>query len=255
MPEHPTLEDIALFVYGQLPDPKPIEDHIDECADCAAEVILGREMRYTESLGLIDRSTPSGSTDQQGGNDFTESAGRDVTNQPVPSSKNEGGKRRGLSAKQDMTLPSARTITKAPVARRVPASWFAIAAVVLLLLSGGLIVTIGLAMRSTRDLAAARSEVNGLRAELRRLKSGEEVALAPGIEFHVDKSARTPARAEIWEANYQPNDPPAESLRRIYTASDGEVKEFIDQMRESKKPDFEILTAVKLRFGPPEAKP
>jgi hypothetical protein len=47
MSEHPSLDDIALFVEGRSPDPSRIEKHIDHCPDCASEVLHGRELRYT----------------------------------------------------------------------------------------------------------------------------------------------------------------------------------------------------------------
>ena len=92
MPEHPSLEDIALFVHGKLLDPSVIEQHLDECADCATEAVLGREMRYLDALGLIGRSPPSDSADQHGGEGFTESSERDVTSRSIPASHSEESK-------------------------------------------------------------------------------------------------------------------------------------------------------------------
>jgi hypothetical protein len=46
--EHPSSEIIALFVDGQLVDRGAIEKHLDSCADCAAEVVIARQVRYAK---------------------------------------------------------------------------------------------------------------------------------------------------------------------------------------------------------------
>jgi len=53
MPEHPSLEDLALYIDGEIADPKVIEAHLECCEDCLSEVVLGRQQRDMGLLGLI----------------------------------------------------------------------------------------------------------------------------------------------------------------------------------------------------------
>jgi hypothetical protein len=58
MRDHPSAEDIALFVEGTLADATGIEKHLEKCADCFAEVTLSRKLRYMSSIAIVQRITP-----------------------------------------------------------------------------------------------------------------------------------------------------------------------------------------------------
>jgi hypothetical protein len=68
------------------------------------------------------------------------------------------------------------------------------------------------------------------------------------LELH---NAERPAKwEEMWHANTDPNNTPADNLDRIYAASAPNIKAVIDGLRAKGYADYQILTYLQERFGP-----
>jgi len=289
MTEHPSLEDLTLFVYGNLPNPGEIEQHIDECPDCAAEVLLGREMRYMDSLGLIARSQLGNSAGQHDGKESKEIREADATRQPISAANiRESRGWRGLLG------PSHRTI------RPRLNMWMkmaAAAAVLLLITETGVFIWQHLELREllaertrlaendTRKIAKlemrdenrqiAKLEVreaerraeerraqNDTSLELKRLRAENERfrlaqrAQSGGVESPLQYVARHAPRPAKWDMlldnSYVPGVSAEENLARLTKVVDSGVQAEIARMQAEKQPANQILQTLFSAYGPPK---